>query len=150
MIESDKKYTAFEANGKLYQFRRIPFGICNAVGAFQRIMTKIVDEDNLESTYPYLDDVTIAASLLPELKENQKRFEESCKKLNMTINKTISVREADCLNILGHQIKHEHISPDPDRPKPLMDIPVPSNSITCLFGLFCYLLLIFPTKIFIQ
>ena len=66
LIENDKKYTAFEANGKLYQFRRIPFGICNVVGAFQRIITKIVDEDNLESTYPYFDDVTIAANSLTE------------------------------------------------------------------------------------
>ena len=109
LIENDKKYTAFEANGKLYQFRRIPFGICNAVGAFQRIITKIVDEDNLESTYPYLDDVTIAANSLAELRENSKRFEESCKKRNMTINESKSIREADCLNILGYQIKHQQI-----------------------------------------
>ena len=87
LIENNNKYTAFEANGKLYQFRRIPFGICNAVGAFQRIITKIVDEDNLENTNPYLDDFTIAANSLPELKENSKRFEESCKKRNMAIIK---------------------------------------------------------------
>ena len=45
----------------------------------------------------------------------------------MTINESKSVREADCLNILGYQIKHQQISPDPDRLKPLMDIPVPST-----------------------
>ena len=52
LIRNDKKYTAFEANGKLYHFRRIPFGICNAVGAFRRIITKIIDEDGLKGTYP--------------------------------------------------------------------------------------------------
>ena len=32
--EADKKYTAFEANGRLFQFRRIPFGITNGVSPF--------------------------------------------------------------------------------------------------------------------
>ena len=96
-------------------------------GRAERV-TKMVDEDNLESTYPYLDDVTIAANSLAELRENSKRFEESCKKRNMTINESKSIREADCLNILGYQIKHQQISPDPDRLKPLMDIPIPSTT----------------------
>ena len=36
--EEDKPYTAFEANGKLYQFSRIPFGVANGVACFQRII----------------------------------------------------------------------------------------------------------------
>ena len=34
IIEADKVFTAFEANGKLYQFRRIPFGVTNGVSCF--------------------------------------------------------------------------------------------------------------------
>jgi len=34
----DKLYTAFEANGKLNQYQRLPFGVTNAVSAFQRII----------------------------------------------------------------------------------------------------------------
>lgn len=80
LIQNDKKYTAFEGNGKLYQFRRIPFGICNAVGPFQRIITKIINKDGLKGTYLYLDDVTIAENTLSELQERAKQFEISCKK----------------------------------------------------------------------
>ena len=36
--EEDKPYMAFEANGKLYQFCRIPFGVTNGVACFQRII----------------------------------------------------------------------------------------------------------------
>ena len=41
----DKKLTAFKANGKLHQFKRISFGLTNAVGAFQRM----VNSDNQNS-----------------------------------------------------------------------------------------------------
>ena len=32
--EEDKKFTAFEADGCLYQFRRMPFGVTNGVVSF--------------------------------------------------------------------------------------------------------------------
>jgi len=41
----DKKLTAFEANVKLLQFKRIPFGLTNAVGAFQRTVAQIIKKD---------------------------------------------------------------------------------------------------------
>ena len=44
---NDRKLTAFEANGKLLQFKRIPFGLTNAVGAFQRVVAQIIEEDKL-------------------------------------------------------------------------------------------------------
>ncbi|XP_072389424.1 uncharacterized protein [Diabrotica undecimpunctata] len=34
----EKIYTAFEANGQLYQFCRIPFGVTNGVACFQRVI----------------------------------------------------------------------------------------------------------------
>ncbi len=55
--EADQKYTAFEANGRLYHFRRIPFGV---TAVFQRAMDKFVDEEGLKDTFPYLDNITVA------------------------------------------------------------------------------------------
>ena len=39
--KKDKIYTAFEADGKLYQFYRLPFGVTNAVTCFQSIIDKL-------------------------------------------------------------------------------------------------------------
>ena len=55
IIDSEQKFTAFEANGKLYEFTRIPFGVKNGVAAFQRKITQFIEEERLRNTYPYLD-----------------------------------------------------------------------------------------------
>ena len=60
ICDSDKKYTGFEANGKLYQFCRIPFGVTKGVAVFQRQMDKIIEEEKLMDTFLYLDDITVA------------------------------------------------------------------------------------------
>ena len=60
ILKDDRKYTGFEANGRLYQFRRIPFGLTNGVAVFQRLMDNIIKEEKLKDTFPYLDDITVA------------------------------------------------------------------------------------------
>ena len=57
--EGDRKYTAFEVNGKLYQFKRLPFGLTNTVPCFQRTMDDFVEKHNLTGVHPFLDDVVV-------------------------------------------------------------------------------------------
>ncbi|XP_047527311.1 uncharacterized protein LOC125064368 [Vanessa atalanta] len=59
ILSSERKYTAFEACGKLYPFSRIPFGVTNGVAAFQRTLQYIIDTEKLAGTFAYLDDVTV-------------------------------------------------------------------------------------------
>ena len=59
---SDRLYTAFEADGALWQWKRIPFGLTNAVPCFQRIVDDIIRANNCEGTYAYLDNTTIGGS----------------------------------------------------------------------------------------
>ena len=51
LLSEDKIYTAFEANGKLYQSTRIPFVSTNAVAAFQRKMDKFIAQNSLKNTW---------------------------------------------------------------------------------------------------
>ena len=36
LLSEEKHYTAFEAGGKLFQYKRLPFGVTNGVPTFQR------------------------------------------------------------------------------------------------------------------
>ena len=44
IIDSEQTFTAFEANGKLYECTRILFGVKNGVAAFQRKITQFIKE----------------------------------------------------------------------------------------------------------
>ena len=60
LLVIDKKFTGFKANRQLYQFPCIPFGVTKGVAVFQRQMDKLVYEEHLDGTFPYLDDITVA------------------------------------------------------------------------------------------
>ena len=40
----------------------MPFGLTNGVAVFQREMDKVVEEDKLNGTFPYLDNVYICGN----------------------------------------------------------------------------------------
>ena len=59
LLTEDRKFTAFEANGKLYQYCRMPFGVTNEVTTIQRIIDYLIEKYKLMKTYTYLDNVTV-------------------------------------------------------------------------------------------
>ena len=60
----DKIYTAFEVQGRLYQFTRMPFGITNGVAVFQHTIDHIVDREQLNATFPFLDNVSVVVTIV--------------------------------------------------------------------------------------
>ena len=44
LATEDRAYTAFEADGKLYRYCRLPFGVTNGVPCFQRIIDSVIAE----------------------------------------------------------------------------------------------------------
>lgn len=138
--ENDKKYTAFEANGRLYQFCRIPFGVTNGVSAFQRMIDKVVEEDNLQGTFPYLDNVTVGGMDQEEHDANVNKFLESCRSRNLTLNESKSILSSSSINVLGYCVGNGIIKPDPERFTALRDLPPPTTprSLRRTLGIFAY------------
>ena len=96
-IKEDKRYTAFEANGKLYQFCRIPFGVTNGVACFQRIIDKIIKENNLTGVYTYVDNVVVVG-------KNQQEYDENLEKLRRLLHSITSLSMKINLFSLKHPL----------------------------------------------
>ena len=66
MDDASKQYTAFTLGSMgLYECKSMPFGLCNALPTFQRLMQNCLGELNLTYCLIYLDDV-IVFSEMPE------------------------------------------------------------------------------------
>lgn len=60
--EQDRPKTAFCTPFGLFEFNRMPFGLCNAPGTFQRLMQRMFGDQQGQSLLLYLDDIIIFSS----------------------------------------------------------------------------------------
>lgn len=66
VAEKDKAKAAFCTPFGLFEFERMPFGLCNAPGTFQRFMERIFGDQSFHSVLLYLDDVILFSSLVEQ------------------------------------------------------------------------------------
>ncbi|XP_072324752.1 uncharacterized protein [Scyliorhinus torazame] len=136
----DRNFTAFEADGRLYHFLRVPFGVTNGVSVFQRQMDQMVDQNRLRATFPYLDNVTICGHNQQDHDVNLTKFLQTAKRLNLTYNEAKCVFGTTRLAILGYVVENGVLGPDPDRLRPLLELPIPTcpKELRRCLGLFAY------------
>ena len=127
LVPQDRHFTAFEANGRLFQFTRLPFGVTNGVSIFQREMDHLVDVYKLKGTFPYLDNITICGKDQRDHDTNLSNFLAAAKKQNLKYNESKCEFNTRKLKLLGCIIENGEIRPDPDRMRPLENLPPPDN-----------------------
>ena len=121
-------FNAFEVKDEFFEFTRLPFGVTNAVAAFQWEMTAFVRWHNLKRTHPYLDNVIIGGRSKKEHQENMKNFLRVAEIEGLTLNKAKCVFGCKTVPMLGHIVGAGSKRPDPSRIKTLMDSRIPENS----------------------
>ena len=138
--EEDKPFTAVEANGRLYQFKRVPFGVTNGVAVFQRIIDDIIEQEGLKDTFPYLDNITVCGKTKEELDANVQKLMEATQRRKLTLNESKTILSATKINVLGYNIQKGQIQPDPERLRPLQELPPPSSkrALDRALGMFAY------------
>ena len=67
MADEDIEKTAFRVGtGGLYEYTRMPFGLCNAPATFMRLMDKAFGDQNFQTLLIYLDDILIFGKTFEE------------------------------------------------------------------------------------
>lgn len=100
----DKEKTAFITGQGLWQFKVMPFGICNAPATFERLMEQVLANLPLQTALVYLNDILIPGwTVSHHLANLQAVFQRlRAAKLKLFPQKcTLLQREVKCL---GHVI----------------------------------------------
>jgi len=128
LLSKERKFSAFEVNGRLYQFKRIPFGLKNAVACFQCVIDDIIATYDCKGLFAYLDDITVCGKTKEEHDKNLKIFLNAVKECNLTLNESKCMYASETTNLLGYRISKGVLQPDPDWVKPILDMLVPCNA----------------------
>ncbi|GFY43686.1 RNA-binding protein 10, partial [Trichonephila inaurata madagascariensis] len=110
------------------RFLCAPFGVTNGVAYFQRVIDKIIEDEGLVFTYPFIDDVTVWKRSERTHDDNLEKFMTVAKKYNLTLNEDKCTYSSHSVHLLGYIIQDGIIKPDPEQLKPLRDMPVPKVS----------------------
>ena len=128
MEENDIEKTAFTTPFGLWEYTRMPFGLCNSPATFQRLMYRCLGDQALQSLLIYLDDIIVFST----------SFEEHLERLELVFARLqqhgLKIKPAKCsffqteVRYLGHLIvAGEGIKPDPEKTAVVQDWPQPTN-----------------------
>ncbi len=110
--EKDKFKTAFTSEFGHFEFNRMPFGLCNAPGTFQRLMESILYELIGNFVLVYIDDIIIYSKTW---EEHLRHLDEIFSLLNKA---GLKIKPSKCLfakgevQYFGHIVSYKGISPE--------------------------------------
>ena len=125
----DKEKTAFTAGRGLWQFRVMPFGLCNAPATFERLMEQILTGLPLTVCLVYLDDILVPGRTFEQQIENLRtvflRLKEA--KLKLAPKKCSLFQQE--VKFLGHIVSERGVATDPDKLYAVSTWPRPANAL---------------------
>ena len=113
VTEKDKPKTAFCTPFGLFEWNRMPFGLCNAPSTFQRLMERIFGAQHCQSLLLYLDDVVIFSSTVDQHMERLDAVLERLKQENLKAKLEKCSFFQEEVGYLGHVISKEGVATDP-------------------------------------
>ncbi|UYV65991.1 K02A2.6-like, partial [Cordylochernes scorpioides] len=138
--EHDREKTAFITPDGLYQFRVMPFGLCNAPATFERMMDTVLKGLKWNICLCYLDDIVVSG---PSFEEHIKRLEvvlECLQQAGLNVNNEKCLFGSRRLKILGHVVNENGIHPDPEKVEAILKFPSPKSipDVRSFLGLCSY------------
>ena len=128
MDEESKQYTAFTLGSMgLYECESMPFGLCNALPTFQRLMQNCLGKLNLTYCLIYLDDV-IVFSDMPD---------EHLRRMRVVFNRlhehSLKLKPSKCevfkseINYLAHHVSWKGVLPSKKNLESIAQCPPPDK-----------------------
>lgn len=127
VTEGDKPKTAFCTPFGLFEWNRMPFGLCNAPSTFQRLMERLFGDQQCQSLLLYLDDIVVFSTSIAQHLERLEVVLGRLKQegLKARLEKCAFLQQE--VKYLGHVISSRGVATDPDKIKAVAQWPRPSS-----------------------
>lgn len=126
--DGSREMTAFTVPGRpLYQFRRMPFGLCNAAQTMCRLMDKVVPSKFREHVFVFIDDLLIVSADFPTHINCLKSVAECLRTAGLTINVDKSHFCMKEIKYLGYIVGNGCIKTDPEKVCAIKEFPEPKT-----------------------
>ena len=128
--KADRHKTAFACELGLFEWRRMPFGLCNASATFQRAIAralqKIVNRKG-SMVMAYIDDIVIATETVEDHMARMREVFECLREagFKMRVAKRDFMKSE--IKYLGRVVSAEGVKPDPKAVAKLRDWEIPRN-----------------------
>ena len=127
MSEADREKTGFCTPEGLFEFKVMPFGLCNAPATFQRLMNMVLAGLQWTNCLVYLDDVIVPGKSFEDHLQNLgyvlERFRQAGLKIKLSKCSLCQLQ----VSFLGHIVSKEGVAADPDKTKQVANWPTPSS-----------------------
>ncbi len=127
MDKQDAAKTAFVTHQGLFQFKVMPFGLCNAPATFERLMEAVLAGLQWESCLVYLDDIIVFSntveSHIQRLRAVLQRIDGAGLRLSPAKCQLFQTE----VKFLGHIVSNRGIETDPDKTRAIREWPRPAS-----------------------
>ena len=127
MDPEDAGKTAFCTRYGLYQWRVMPFGLCNAPSTFERLMEKVLAGLQWKIALLYLDDVIVFSSTVEQQLDRLRLVFERLRKANLQLKPKKCHLFCKEVSFLGHGVSGEGMTTEEDKVKAVKEWPVPKS-----------------------
>ena len=111
--EADREKTAFCTSNGQYEFKVMPFGLCNGPATFQRWMDLVLAGLQMSHCLVYVDDVIVMGKSFEDHLHNLRRVFERVQEAGLTLKPTKCTFFQTKVFYLGYFVSREGISTDP-------------------------------------
>ena len=124
---NDRSKTAFCTTEGLFQFKVMPFGLCNAPATFQRLMDLVLAGLQWSHCLVYLDDVIILGRSFVEHLHNLQAVFKRLREAGLKLKPSKCSLLQQEVQYLGHVVTQEGVLVDPSKVEKVQTWPVPQS-----------------------
>jgi hypothetical protein len=123
----DIEKTAFVCHRGLFEFTRLPFGLVNAPGQFQRLMSSILSEHLGRTCLVYIDDIVVFSKDKDAHRADVQKILDTIHDAGLTLKLKKCFFCKEQVELLGYTVSASGISPQEDKVAVIRDMSPPED-----------------------